>query len=143
MKRFISEITQKIKPQAGGEPMILFYFDEAQNLFAFTVTKEETEPRWTAFQCLCKAFTYMLDVPVFALFLSTNPQLTEPSPSRRNFWSSRLLSSTSKESDDNSNAPFVELPFDTWKVPTIVAEGEHSGDEICSLRFMARFGRPM
>ncbi|KAF7759830.1 hypothetical protein Agabi119p4_11525 [Agaricus bisporus var. burnettii] len=143
VKRFISEITQKIKPQAGGEPIMLFYFDEAQNLSAFTVTKEETELRWTAYQCLCNAFTYMLNVPVFALFLSTNPQLTESSPSGRNFWSSRLLSSTSKESDDNSNAPFVELPFDTWKVPTIVAEGEHSGDEICSLRFMARFGRPM
>ncbi|XP_006456839.1 hypothetical protein AGABI2DRAFT_122728 [Agaricus bisporus var. bisporus H97] len=143
VKNFVGAITDKIKSKTDKGPVILFYFDEAQHLTAFTVTKGEKEPRRTAYQCLCKAFTYMLDVPVFTLFLSTYSRLSEFSPSARNFWSARLLASTSKESNDNLNAPFVELPFDAWKSPTIVKEGSHSGDEICSLRFMARFGRPM
>ncbi|KAF7775689.1 hypothetical protein Agabi119p4_4082 [Agaricus bisporus var. burnettii] len=143
VRSLVSAIAEKIKPTTDGDPRILFYFDEAQHLTAFTVTREEEEPRWTAYQCLCKAFTYMLDVPVLALFLSAYSRLSETSPSARNFWSARVLASTSKESNDNIYAPFVELPFDVWKAPTIVTEGSHSGDEICSLRFMARFGRPM
>ncbi|KAF7775693.1 hypothetical protein Agabi119p4_4086 [Agaricus bisporus var. burnettii] len=123
VKNFVGAITDKIKSKTDKGPVILFYFDEAQHLTTFTVTKGKKnrgEQRINAFA-----------------------KLSRTCSTTRNFWSARLLVSTSKESNDNLNAPFVELPFDAWKSPTIVKEGSHSGDEICSLRFMARFGRPM
>ncbi|KAF7776473.1 hypothetical protein Agabi119p4_4866 [Agaricus bisporus var. burnettii] len=143
VKAFVGAIAEKIKPTSDGEPSILFYFDEAQHLTTFMVTMEQEEPRWTGYQCLCKALTYMLGVPVFTLFLSSDFRLSEYSTSARNFWSSRLLSSSSKSCNENLNPPFVELPFDVWKTSSIVTEGSHSADEICSPAFMARFGRPM
>ncbi|KAG6880620.1 hypothetical protein C0995_005388, partial [Termitomyces sp. Mi166 len=85
--------------------------------------------------------------PVFVLFLSTFSRVTNVTkfaPSAHNFWSSRLPPSTSEfgEVVDHINAPFVELPFDAWKEPNLVIEGTHSKEDICSLKFMARFGRP-
>ncbi|EKM76112.1 hypothetical protein AGABI1DRAFT_131627 [Agaricus bisporus var. burnettii JB137-S8] len=143
VKTFVGAIAEKIKPTSDGEPSILFYFDEAQHLATFMVTMEQEEPRWTGYQCLCKALTYMLGTPVFTLFLSSDFQLSEFSTRARNFWSSHLLPSSSTSCDENLNPPFVELPFDVWKASSIVTEGSHSADEICSPAFMARFGRPM
>ncbi|KAG6886188.1 hypothetical protein C0993_000706, partial [Termitomyces sp. T159_Od127] len=142
VREFVNSVSQKIKP-AGTEyePAILFYFDEAHHLTKTTVTIGL--PQRTAYQCLCKAFTYMTKTPVFALFLSTNSRLSEFTPSVRDFWSARPVSSELNEGDDNMNAPFVELPFDAWKQPSLVTEGTHSPEEICSLKFMARFGRPL
>ncbi|KAG6882510.1 hypothetical protein C0993_010255, partial [Termitomyces sp. T159_Od127] len=142
VRNYIKSVSEKIKPRGiKSRPAILFYFDEAHHLTKVTVTTGV--PDRTAYQCLCKAFTYMTDAPVFTLFLSTYSRLSEFAPSARNFWSSRPKSSQSAESDDNLNAPFVELPFDTWKNPILVTEGSHSTEEICSLKFMARFGRPL
>ncbi|KAG5721271.1 hypothetical protein E4T56_gene2427 [Termitomyces sp. T112] len=142
VKIFIDSVSKKIEPaQTDIQPVIVFYFDEAHHLSKTTVS---AEPNRTAYQCLCKAFTYMMNAPVFALFLSTYSRLSETVPtSSRNFWSSRPMSSHSEGSDDNMNAPFVELPFDAWKEPSLVIEGTHSSQEICSLKFMARFGRPL
>ncbi|KAG5348591.1 hypothetical protein C0989_009636, partial [Termitomyces sp. Mn162] len=140
VKIFIDSVSKKIEPaQTDIQPVIVFYFDEAHHLSKTTVS---AEPNRTAYQCLCKAFTYMMNAPVFALFLSTYSRLSETVSSSRNFWSSRPMSSHSEGSDDNMNAPFVELPFDAWKEPSLVIEGTHSAQEICSLKFMARFGRP-
>ncbi|KAG6863781.1 hypothetical protein C0993_010383, partial [Termitomyces sp. T159_Od127] len=142
VRNYIKSVSEKIKPSGiKSRPAILFYFDEAHHLTKVTVTTGV--PDRTAYQCLCKAFTYMTDAPVFTLFLSTYSRLSESAPIVRNFWSSRPKSSQSAESDDNLNAPFVELPFDTWKNPILVTEGSHSTEEICSLKFMARFGRPL
>ncbi|KAH0578109.1 hypothetical protein H2248_012606 [Termitomyces sp. 'cryptogamus'] len=141
VKIFIDSVSKKIEPaQTDIQPVIVFYFDEAHHL---SKTMVSAEPHRTAYQCLCKAFTYMMNAPVFALFLSTYSRLSETISSSRNFWSSRPMSSHSEGSDDNMNAPFVELPFDAWKEPSLVIEGTHSAQEICSLKFMARFGRPL
>ncbi|KAG6870360.1 hypothetical protein C0995_013536 [Termitomyces sp. Mi166 len=142
---FIESVSAKIKPMTiNTEPAILFYFDEAHHLTKATVAVDG-ETKRTAYQCLCKAFTYMKRAPVFVLFLSTFSRLSKFAPSARNFWSSRLPPSTSEfgEVVDHINAPFVELPFDAWKEPNLVIEGTHSKEDICSLKFMARFGRPM
>ncbi|KNZ81353.1 hypothetical protein J132_01267 [Termitomyces sp. J132] len=141
VKIFIDSVSKKIEPaHTDTQPVIVFYFDEAHHL---SKTMVSAEPNRTAYQCLCKAFTYMMNAPVFALFLSTYSRLSETVSSSRNFWSSRPMSSHSEGSDDNMNAPFVELPFDAWKEPSLVIEGTHSAQEICSLKFMARFGRPL
>ncbi|KAG6915651.1 hypothetical protein DXG01_010615 [Tephrocybe rancida] len=125
----------------SDNPLILFYFDEAHNLTNGAVTTEKTggSPR-TAYQCLCKAFTYLSDAPTFALFLSTYSRLSEFAPSARNFWSYR---GDKRGSEDNLHAPFIELPFDIWNGSSLVTEGEHSLAEISSLSFMSRFGRPL
>ena len=122
-------------------PVLIFSFDEAHHLTKTTVT--DVQPIRTAYQCLCKALTYMMGAPVFTLFLSTYSRLSEFAPSARNFWSGRPMTSNSEGSDDNMNAPFVELPFDAWKKKRLVTEGKHSAEAICSLKFMARFGRPL
>ncbi|KNZ76551.1 hypothetical protein J132_09833 [Termitomyces sp. J132] len=141
VKIFIDSVSKKIEPaHTDIQPVIVFYFDKAHHL---SKTMVSAEPNRTAYQCLCKAFTYMMNAPVFALFLSTYSRLSETVSSSRNFWSSRPMSSHSEGSNDNMNAPFVEPPFDAWKEPSLVIEGTHSAQEICSLKFMARFGRPL
>ncbi|KNZ71504.1 hypothetical protein J132_09412 [Termitomyces sp. J132] len=142
VKIYINSVTKKIEDATNKEirPVIVFYFDEAHHLTKTVVAKN---PQRTAYQCLCKAFTYMMGAPVFALFLSTYSRLSEFAPSSRNFWSGRPLATDPQGSDDNMNAPFVELPFDAWKESSLVIEGTHSAEEICSLKFMARFGRPL
>ncbi|KAG6887493.1 hypothetical protein C0995_014910 [Termitomyces sp. Mi166 len=90
----------------------------------------------------------MKHASVFVLFLSTFSRVTnvtKSAPSARNFWSSRPPPFRPEfgEIVDNINAPFVELPFDAWKEPNLVIEGTHSKEDLCSLEFMARFGRPL
>lgn len=84
----------------------------------------------------------MYRAPVFGLFIGAYSQLCEFTPAP-NYWSSRPFTPLLDERDDNINAPFVELPFDLWKEPNIVTEGTHTAEDICSLKFMARFGRPL
>ncbi|KAG6877960.1 hypothetical protein C0993_001578 [Termitomyces sp. T159_Od127] len=142
VQKFVKAFSQKIKPAGTFGPAFIFYFDEAHHLNETTVTPHGASKR-TAYQCLCKALTYMTSTPVFSFFLSTYSRLSEFTPRARTFWSSRPESNESKESDDNMNAPFVELPFDTWKNSILVTEGSHSSQQICSLKFMVRFGRPL
>ncbi|KAG6900091.1 hypothetical protein C0993_002939 [Termitomyces sp. T159_Od127] len=114
-----------------SQPAVMFYFDEAHHLTKTTVTAHI--PRNTAYQCLCKALTYMTSTPVFAFFLSTYSQLSESTPRVRTFWSSRPQSNESQGGDDNMNVSFVELPFDTWKKQILVTKGSHSSKQICLL----------
>ncbi|KAG6835607.1 hypothetical protein H0H93_016564 [Arthromyces matolae] len=75
--------------------------------------------------------------------ISAYSRLSESTPIARNFWSSRPLD---RETDEYMHPPFVELPFDTWRPSEgryMMKEGTHSAEEICSLQFMARFGRPL
>ncbi|EKM79146.1 hypothetical protein AGABI1DRAFT_128309 [Agaricus bisporus var. burnettii JB137-S8] len=138
VENFLKAIAKKLNHDTEIHPLFVFYFDEAHHLTNYMVKSKRT-----AYQCLCNVMTYMLRAPVFGLFISTFSRLSQFSPRPRNFWSSRLLKPTDEGSDDDMHAPFVELPFDFWKQATIVVEGAHTGDEICSLPFMARFGRPL
>ncbi|XP_006455993.1 hypothetical protein AGABI2DRAFT_180798 [Agaricus bisporus var. bisporus H97] len=141
VERFIKTVSQNISHDTESNPSIVFYFDEAQHLIENTVTRRGQTKR-TAYQCLCRAFTYMYRAPVFGLFIGAYSQLCEFTPAP-NYWSSRPFTPLLDERDDNINAPFVELPFDLWKEPNIVTEGTHTAEDICSLKFMARFGRPL
>ncbi|XP_006462441.1 hypothetical protein AGABI2DRAFT_179180 [Agaricus bisporus var. bisporus H97] len=135
---FFRAIAKKVNHNTRINPLFVFYFDEAHHLTNYMVKSKRT-----AYQCLCNVMTYMLRAPVFGLFISTFSRLSQFSPRPRNFWSSRLLKASDEGSDDDMHAPFVELPFDLWKQASIVVEGAHTDDEICSLPFMARFGRPL
>ncbi|KAG6917765.1 hypothetical protein DXG01_001170 [Tephrocybe rancida] len=148
-RRLVKDVAEKLTGKGVTQaqlPLILFYFDEAHNLTGEKMTVEGTAQQ-TAYQCLCKAFTYLAKTPTFALFLSTDPRLVSefaPSvprtPSVRHFWSYR--GGDNQGSAENLHAPFVELPFDNSASP-IVTEGAHPIDEFSTLPFMARFGRPL
>ncbi|KAG6863444.1 hypothetical protein C0993_011441, partial [Termitomyces sp. T159_Od127] len=121
VQEFVNSVSKKIKPAGTvSEPAIMFYFDEAHHLTKTTVTAHV--PKCTAYQCLCKALTYMMSTPVFAFFLSTYSRLSDSTLHVRTFWSSHPQLNESQESDDNMNALFVELPFDTWKNPILVTK---------------------
>ncbi|KAH0591255.1 hypothetical protein H2248_001345 [Termitomyces sp. 'cryptogamus'] len=94
----------------------------------------------TAYQCLCEALSFFRKAEIFALSLSTYSKLSEFTPSARNFWSYR----GQDDDTDALNPPFVELPFDLGpEGKGLVTESEHTIEEVCSLKFMARFGRPL
>lgn len=119
---------------------VLFYFDESHNITSRKTPEPNPNDSRTSYQCLCKALSVFMHQPVFTLFLSTYSQLSKFSPSARYFWSQRL--------DDPSiqvslHAPFVELGFDIWKSTPLATENDHTVDEVCSLEFMSRFGRPL
>ncbi|KAG5335767.1 hypothetical protein C0989_000427 [Termitomyces sp. Mn162] len=102
-------------------------------------TKDGTRdsPR-TAYQCLCKALSFFRKAEIFALFLSTYSKLSEFTRSARNFYRGQ------DDDMDALNPPFVELPFDLGpEGKGLVTESEHTIEEVCSLKFMARFGRPL
>ena len=43
----------------------------------------------------------------------------------------------------HEQTPYTELPFDVWKESCLVSEGVHTMDNVCSVEFMVRFGRPL
>ncbi|KAG6824758.1 hypothetical protein H0H87_011168, partial [Tephrocybe sp. NHM501043] len=153
VKELVETVCGMLRPEGGNNksPCIIFSFDEAH-----TLTRAKKTADWdvassrTPYQCLCKALTYFTATPVFGLFLSTFSRLSEFAPSSRNFWSFR----GSQNGGDNMHAPFVELPFDLPIVKAsksttapesqrLVVEGKHSLKDMQSLKFMARFGRPL
>ncbi|KAG6816245.1 hypothetical protein H0H93_008245, partial [Arthromyces matolae] len=139
--KYIKTVTDKLYDGGDSMPRILFYFDEAHHL---TQTTFATVPIQSAYQCLCKALTFISKATsIFTLFISAYSRLSEFTPIARNFWSSRPLD---RETDEYMHPPFVELPFDIWRPSEgryMMKEGTHSAKEICSLQFMARFGRPL
>ncbi|KAG6876578.1 hypothetical protein C0993_002114 [Termitomyces sp. T159_Od127] len=63
VRKFVIPVSKKIKPaRTVSEPAIMFYFDEAHHLTKTTVKAHV--PKRTAYQCLCKALTYMMSTPV-------------------------------------------------------------------------------
>ncbi|KAG6825825.1 hypothetical protein H0H92_002298 [Tricholoma furcatifolium] len=136
-------LEQRKSNASDPKPYILFAFDEAHHLTMDRTNETDASMSRTAYQCLCKALSYFTGAQVFALFLSTYSRLSAFSPSNRNFWSSRGLQ---QAGDEALWPPFVELPFDIGPKPLkgiLVQEKAHTITEICTLDFMARFGRPL
>ena len=75
-------------------------------------------------------------------FLSTNYKLSDCSPSSRHSvsWSARIENSGVTH---HVQTPYTELPFDVWKESYLDKEGKHTMDDVCSVEFMVRFGRPL
>ena len=69
------------------------------------------EPR-RPYQVLCRAFNAFIKEDVFTVFLSTTSALGDYSPDDECFWS--LRHGTEKVSPADLQAPYVELPFDTF-----------------------------
>lgn len=98
--------------------------------------KVTQDPR-TPYQVLCRAFGTLVAQDIFAVFISTTSTLSDYSPDDEAFWSYRGLTGETNPAD--LQAPFVELPFDTFASVTegVTLESVASGAQ------MAQFGRPL
>ena len=116
---------------------LLIYIDESHEM----TTDPQTLPDdgRNAYQTLCSSLNALLKLDLFFVFLSTNSNLREYSPSYRTFWSKRGRNSTLAY----VQTPYTELPFDIWKKDQLVTEGRHTVSDVCSVKFMVRFGRPL
>ena len=94
------------------------------------------------YQALCSSLNQIRKLDLFFVFLSTNYKLSDCSPSSRHSvsWSARIENSGVTH---HVQTPYTELPFDVWKESYLDKEGKHTMDDVCSVEFMVRFGRPL
>ena len=120
-------------PKDRGPVRLLIYVDEPH---AMTTNKEtlQNDGR-NAYQILCSSLNELLELDIFVVFLSTNSNLQEYSPSRRIFGSSQGRNSILSY----VQTPYTELPIDIWNSDHLVTEGQHSVDVVCAVEFMVRF----
>jgi hypothetical protein len=116
---------------------LLVYIDESHEM----TTHEQMlkDDGRNAYQTLCSSLNELLKLDLFFVFLSTNSNIREYAPPGRTFWSKRGQNITLLY----IQTPYTELPFDVWKEPHLVTEGAHTLDDVCSVEFMVRFGRPL
>jgi hypothetical protein len=125
---------------------LFMYFDEAHCLHNPTLThafansiKPLVYEKRTAYDAFTRALDELRTLNIFSLFLSTSSSLSKFAPTKKQFQSSR-----SSEKDHDLQPPITELPFDLCSESAPLAtENKHTLDEICTTRFMARFGRPL
>ena len=140
-KALIDTIRSRAKGDVSDEKSrpvrLLVYIDESHEM----TTKAQTikgDGR-NVYQVLCSSLNELLKLDLFFVFLSTNSMLSDYSPASRVFWSGRVQ----KANVAYIQTPYTELPFDVWKEPHLVSEGRHTMDNVCSVEFMVRFGRPL
>ena len=117
-----------------GPICLLIYIDEPH---AMTTNKEmlQNDCR-NAYQILCSSLNELLKLDTFVIFLSTNSNLQEYSPSLHIFGSSQGQNSILSY----VQTPYTELPINIWKSDHLVTEGQHSVDVVCAVEFMVWFG---
>jgi hypothetical protein len=125
------------RPDNPRPVRLLVYIDESHEMTTDTQTLPDDGRN--AYQTLCSSLNALLKLDLFFVFLSTNSNLQEYSPSYRTFWSKRGRNSTLAY----VQTPYTELPFDVWKKDQLVNEGRHTVSDVCSVKFMVRFGRPL
>ena len=131
--------TKEVYPPDNSRPVcLLIYIDESHEMTTDTQTFPDNDGR-NVYQTLCSSLNELLKLDLFFVFLSTNSNLQEYSPSLHTFWSlrGRNLKQAYRQT------PYTELPFDILKEEQLVTEGQHTVDVVCSVEFMVRFGRPL
>jgi len=141
----ISEKTGR-KMEDRSEVLLFIYFDEAHCLHDVKLTRirnkdgsnMETEKR-TAYYSLVSALDELSELNIFSLFLSTASSLAQFAPTQRVMRSAR-----SGDLSWGLQAPFTELPFDMYTAEEPLAiEGQDTLNDVCQIKFMSRFGRPL
>ena len=118
------------KPSKLTDVHIVLYFDEVH-----TLTKS-MGPR-TGYDVLCSAFSILVDFPFFGIMLSTNCHLAKPASAKKVHLSQRVIEAPLQ-------APFTELPFDVLENDeTIFCLGKTRVEDVSTLAFMVKFGRPL
>ena len=76
---------------------------------------------------------------LFGILLSTNTFLSQVSLPK-----DIVISNRERLAGHNvRHAPFVHLAFDNWREDVIISEDKMTLSDVCSLWFLARFGRPL
>jgi hypothetical protein len=114
-----------------GEKPIVMYFDECNVLHA-----NSTKDGKTFYAALCHTLD-ALKGSIFGIFLSTKSSLSKFAPPKDHYPSTRMHG---KHQDSRLLAPFTELPFDVH--PDFPLRGV-TLDELYTVPFMCRFGRPL
>ena len=122
------------RPDNPRPVRLLIYMDESHEMTTDTQTLPDDGRN--AYQTLCSSLNALLKLDLFFVFLSTNSNIQEYSPSYRTFWSKRGRNSTLAY----VQTPYTELPFDIWKKDQLVTKGRHTVNDVCSVKFMVRFG---
>jgi len=93
----------------------------------------------TGYYAFVSALDELKGLGIFTIFMSTSSNLAQFAPQKGHWLSSR---STDRKWDLND--PFTELPFDVFaKDESLITENTSTLEEICQIRFMLRYGRPL
>lgn len=114
-QRAVRAFTDTVGIENVCDGLVLLAIDESHML------NESTDH-----QSLRSVLRALVDVPIFAVFISTEP------PTFDRDFSSFLTPHT----------PYIALPFDVYK-DHIIIENERTIDDVCELSFLCRFGRPL
>jgi len=123
----------------------MLYFDESHDLLdkrtlyvnAPNAPDAANEQR-LAYQILCRTFCTCTRQDLFVVYLSTNSSLGFYSPYYEKIWSYRSPAGEAKPG--HMQAPFVELPFDTFAK---VKENHVKLEQVSEPGYMVQFGRPL
>ncbi|EED85677.1 predicted protein [Postia placenta Mad-698-R] len=139
----------KVVPHREHQPWILFSFDEAHELSDMgSLSEDLKDPSRdvvrTPLDALLNVLDYVKDDHVFAVFLSTNSGLHKISRPRDLAASLREIDEPNASSSNSARqAPYVELPFDTWNGKAIFSHGKDTLKSVCEPEYICRFGRPL
>jgi len=118
-----------------NDVQLMLYFNEAHGLLDRKILDDPDGKDMYDVLCLC--FNAFLSSPIFVIYLLTNSNISQLAPAGQAARSGRAWTNT-----DALQAPITEVPFDCspdFPIPS----GEPSLQDICEVRFMAQFGRPM
>ena len=123
-----------------AEVSFFMYFDEAHVLTQVEQIEGQTRPH-SKYHLLGRVLGRMKPLPFFTIFLSTNSWLGSFAPSASKHpslrdWDNFIL-----------HAPFTELPFDTFADNSFGILSEEKGavrlEDVCTLAYIVKFGRPL
>ncbi|KIL60721.1 hypothetical protein M378DRAFT_13970 [Amanita muscaria Koide BX008] len=126
--------TPGLKKEAGHQVKVVIYFDEAHEL-----CKHDAEPgsKRNRLEVLYDCLDVFLPFPLMFIFTSTTSSLHRLASTRDASYSTRRVVGKSVD-----QAPITELPFDCHRSFPLKPH-ECSFEDICELKFLARFGRPL
>jgi hypothetical protein len=113
----------------------MLYFDEPHVLAGRRVPNDPDGK--DTYDVLCSCFNFFLSSLKFIINLSTSSNISQLAPSGPLARSAQVC--------DNVNTlhePVTKIPFDCSPIFLIIP-GEWGLDDICKVKFMAQFGRPM
>lgn len=120
-------------PNPPNKIKIILYFDEAHELSRIRTNGNQGNLPYDHYNALCGSLNVFRAQPIFAIFLSTD--LSALAPSRKDNRSTRARAG-------HLQAPITETPFDCSPDFPLKLESLDY-DDICQIKFLAQFGRPL
>jgi hypothetical protein len=138
LEKLLLVIRRCCKPMEGSQTNgveLMLYFDEAHVLSDRKIPDDPDGK--DMYDVLCSCFNAFLPKPIFVIYLSTTSNISQLSPAGPAARSSRARAIV-----DALQAPITEVPFDCSPAFPIKS-GCLSLQDVCEVKFMAQFGRPM